>query len=114
MTSPEAQALAIYDQIRCTSGDRPFAFRSAEQMRQEILAWQMNNPALTALREASPEVLTAFLDQSVEWTKAESRDHSNFRVASTLGEAIVYCFKEAQKPLPGEVTVKLLSQLRES
>ena len=114
MTSPEAQALAIYDQIRCTSGDRPFAFRSAEQMRQEILAWQMNNPALTALRKASPEVLTAFLDQSVEWTKAESRDHSNFRVASTLGEAIVYCLKEAQKPLPGEVTVKLLSQLRES
>src|SRR5438876_1517541 len=82
------QALAIYETICATSADRPFAFRSAEQMRQELAAWCAGNPGLTQLRQASPEVITAFLGQSVEWLKAESREHSNFRVTSTLVEAV--------------------------
>ena len=114
MTSPEKEALAIYDSIRSTSGDRPFAFHSVEQMRKETLAWQMSNPALTSLRKASPDVLVAFLDQSIDWVKAESREHSNFRIAATLVEAVLYCLKEAPKPVPAEVVLKLLSQLRES
>jgi hypothetical protein len=114
MTSAEKEALAIYDSIRATGGDRPFAFRSAEQMRQETLAWQMSNPAFVSLRSASPEVLVSFVDQSIYWVKAESREHANFRVTATLVEAILYCLKEVPKPLPTEVTLKLLTQLRES
>jgi hypothetical protein len=114
MLDPGKEAEAIYDSIRTTSADRPFAFRSAEQMRQELQAWQVNNPALTLLRQAAPEVLTAFLAHSIDWIKAESRDHSNFRVSATLVEAIVYALKEASKPLPTAVVLKLLTQLRES
>ena len=114
MTSPEKEALAIYDTIRASSGDRPFAFHSVEEMRQETLAWQMSNPALIRLRKASPEVLIAFLDQSIDWVKAESRDHANFRITSTVVEATLYCLKEAPKPLPPGVVLKLLTQLRES
>jgi len=72
------QAATIYEAICATSADRPFSFHTAAQRHREIVAWQSNNPGLTSLRQAPPDVLIAFLSQSVEWLRAESRDHSNF------------------------------------
>ena len=114
MADPEQQALAIYDEICATSADRPFAFQTVAQMNREITAWQENNSALTRLRQASSHVQTAFLNQSVEWMKAEIREQGNFRVASTLFDAIVHALSAATKPLPNEVVLKLLTELRES
>jgi Domain of unknown function (DUF4132) len=114
VTDSAKEAEAIYDRIRTTSADRPFAFQSVEQMSRELASWQANNPALRQMRQATPSVLIAFVDRSVDWVIAESRDHSNFRVTSTLVEAILYALKEVPKPLPNEVVLKLLKQLRES
>ena len=114
MVDPKKQALAIYEEICATSADRPFAFRSVEQMNREIAAWQENNSALANLRQASSAVQTAFLNQSVEWMKAELREQANFRVASTLFDAIVYALNAATKPLPTELVLKLLTELREN
>jgi len=114
MTDAKEQATEIYEMICTTSADRPFAFRSVEQMQREMAAWQANNPGLQKIRQASPEVLIAFLSQSVEWLKAKSKDHSNFRVTSTLLDAIVYALKTAPKPLPTEVVLRLLTELRGS
>jgi hypothetical protein len=113
---PEARqlALAIYEKICTTSADRPFSFHSVEQMHREIAASQANNRGLEALRKTSPDVLIAFLSQSVEWLKAESRDHSNFQVTSTLLDAILYALEATPKPLPKDVVFKLLTELRES
>jgi hypothetical protein len=114
MVDPKKQALDIYEEICATSADRPFTFRSVEQMHREIAAWQENNSALASLRQASSEVQTAFLNQSVEWMKAELREQANFRVASTLFDAIVYALNSAAKPLPNELVLKLLTELREN
>jgi Domain of unknown function (DUF4132) len=108
------QALAIYETICATSADRPFAFHSADQMRQEIAAWRAANAGLVRLRQASPEVQTAFLGQSVEWLKSESREHSNFRVTSTLVEAIQHAIQAAPKPLATELVLSLLTELRKN
>jgi Domain of unknown function (DUF4132) len=108
------QAYAIYETICTTSADRPFAFRSVEQMHREVAAWQASNPGLIAIRQASPEVLTAFLGHSVEWLKAASSDHSNFRVISTLTDAIRHALDAAPKPLPASVVHKLFTELREN
>ena len=108
------RATAIYETICATSADRPYAFQTVDQMQRETMTWQAKSPGLSELKAASPEVLTAFLSQSVEWLKAESRDHSNFRVTSTLLDAIVYSIKAALKPLPAELVLKLLTELRES
>ena len=113
MEDTKQQALIIYETICATSADRPFAFRSMEQMLREVAAWQADNPALTALRQAPPEVKTAFLSQSVGWLKAESRDHANFRVTSTLIDAIRHALEAASKPLPAELVLKLLTELRQ-
>ena len=114
MADPKKQALSIYEEICATSADRPFAFRSVEQMHREIAAWQENNSALASLRQASSDVQTAFLNQSVEWMKAEVREQATFRVASTLIDAIVYALNAATKPLPTELVLKLLTELREN
>src|SRR6266567_202666 len=113
MVDAKQQALTIYEAICATSGDRPFSFHTVGQMYRDIAAWQANNPALVTLRQASPEVQTAFLNQSVEWLKAESQDHSSFRVISTLIDAIVHTIQAAPKPLPAELVLKLLTELRE-
>jgi Domain of unknown function (DUF4132) len=113
MADAKQQAQMIYETICATSADRPFAFHSPEQMLRELADWRKKNSALIALRQATLEVQTAFLSGSVEWLKAESRDHSNFRVTSTLIDAILYAFKEAPKPLPGELVLKLLIELRQ-
>lgn len=114
MVDAQKQAEAIYGAICTTSADRPFSFHTASQMHREIAAWQAKNPALIILRQASPDVQTAFLGQSVEWLKAEAREHSNFRVVSTLVDAILYALTAAPKPLPLELVVKLLIELREN
>jgi hypothetical protein len=105
MADARKNAQTIYEQICATSADRPFSFRSVEQMHREIATWQANNPALANLRQAPPEVQTAFLSQSMEWLKAESRDHSNFRVTSTLVDAILHTLNAAPKPLPSDVVL---------
>ena len=110
----EKQAAIIYEAICTTSADRPFSFQTVAQMHREIAAWQANNSALISLRQASPDVQIAFLSQSVEWLKAESRDHSNFRATSTLIDAILHALAEAPKPLPPELVLKLLTELREN
>lgn len=113
MVDPRQQALRIYETICSSSGDRPFAFGSLEQLHRETAAWQSSNAALEMLRQASPAVQTAFLEQSVEWLRAESREHSNFRVTSTLVDAILHALRAAPKPLPPESVLKLLTELRE-
>jgi hypothetical protein len=50
----------------------------------------------------------------VEWMKAELREQANFRGASTLFDAIVYALNAAAKPLPTEMVLKLLTELREN
>jgi hypothetical protein len=114
MIDAQKQAEIIYEAICTTSADRPFSFHSAAQMHREIAAWQANNPGLTSLRQAPPGVQTAFLSQSVEWLRAESREHSNFRVVSTLVDAISHALTAAPKPLPPELVLKLLTELREN
>ena len=50
MTEAENQGLAIYEMICATSGGRPLAFHSVEQLKQETSEWKERNPALTAGR----------------------------------------------------------------
>ena len=112
MEGAAKQALAIYEMICATGADRPFAFRSAEQMRRELASWSAGNAGLAGLRQASAEIQTAFLRQSVGWLTAESREHSNFRVTSTLVEAIQHAIQAAPKPLSTELVLSLLTELR--
>ena len=114
MADATQQAQAIYEMICATSADRPFSGRSAEQLHRDIAAWQASNAALINLRQSSPEIQTAFLSQSVDWLRAESREHPSFRVVATLVDAILYTLKAAPKPLPTELIHKLLTELRES
>lgn len=114
MTESSEQALRIYETICATSADRPFAFQTIEQLYSEIAAWQDNNPALKQLRQASPAVQTAFVEKSVEWLKAESRERRNFRVISTLCDATQHALVASPKPLPTELILKLLIELREN
>ena len=114
MADPKIQALAVYEAICASSADRPLAFHSVEQMHRDLATWQKNNVGLTALRQTSADVQIAFLGESVEWMRAEQRDQSNFRVTSTLFDAIVYALDAAPKPLPNEVVLKLLTELREN
>lgn len=114
-SSPDAgkQAQAIYETVCTTSADRPYAFQTIAQMHREVAAWQAANPGLTALRQAPPEVLNAFLSHSVEWLWTEAGDHSNFRTAATLADAARYALEAAPKPLPTHVVLKLFTELRE-
>lgn len=114
MEQAAKEALEIYETICATSADRPFAFQSAEQMRRELADWCASNAGLARIRQASAEVLTTFLGQSLEWLRAESREHSNFRVTSTMVEAIQYAMQAAPKPLPSELVLTLLTELRKN
>jgi hypothetical protein len=112
-TDAEKQAWALYEMICASSADRPFAFHSIEQMHREIGDWKANNPALAELERASPAVLLAFLDHSFTWIKAESKEHSNFRVTSTLLEATAFALNAAPHPLPTEIITHLLADLQQ-
>src|SRR5271165_7239632 len=112
MTEPEKQALAIYETICVTSGDRPLSFNTVEQLKREMSNWKAKNPALVALRNSLPEVQLAFLNQSFEWLRAEARADRNIRVCQTLPEAIQIALELAPQPLPPQLTLKLLSEFR--
>jgi hypothetical protein len=109
----DKQAQAIYEQICATSDDRPFAFQSVLQMFREVADWKAANPALRALEKASPEVHLAFLHHSCEWLKAEAKEQRNFRVKSTLIDAIRLSLTFAPKPFPQEMVASILSDLRQ-
>lgn len=112
MTEAEKQAFGIYEMICATSGDHPLSFDTVEQLKREMSDWKAKNPALIALRNASPEVQLAFLNQSFEWLRAEARADRNIRVCQTLPEAIQIALELASKPLPPELTLRLLSEFR--
>lgn len=112
-TGADKQAEAIYEQICTTSDDRPSAFQTVEQSFREIGNWKAANPALRALQKASPEVHLAFLNRSCEWLKAESKGDGDFRVKSTLFDAISLCLTLAPKPLPTEMVARIISDLRQ-
>jgi hypothetical protein len=112
MTEDEKQALAIFEMICVTSEDRPLWGNSVEQLMREMSDWKAKNPALTALRNARPGVQSAFLDQSFEWLRAETKADRNIRVCHTLPEAIQIALELAPKPFPPELVLKLLRQFR--
>jgi hypothetical protein len=106
----EKKAETIYEMIRLSSEDRPFAFDSMEQLRTELGAWKENNPGLSELSRSGPEVLMAFLQRSFDWISAEARIEKNFRIVHTLCDAIVYALTEVPKPLPTDLILRLLSE----
>lgn len=110
MIDAEKQALAIYEMIVATSGQRPSFFQSAEQLRHDTAAWKQNNPALVELGRAEPGVLLAFLSQSFEWLRAEAHLAKNFRASLTLAEGIQIALSRTPKPLPGELALRLLTE----
>src|SRR5260370_12209309 len=93
-------------------GDRLLSFNTGEQLKREMSYWKAKNPALIALRNSSPEVQLAFLNQSFEWLRAEARADRNIRVCQTLPEAIQIALELASKPLPPALTLRLLSCFR--
>lgn len=107
MKESEQQAYSIYELISNTSSDRPFAFRSIEQSQSETAAWQAANPGLQAMRNASPEVLLAFLRNFKEWRGATDRGN-DFKLDATMGDALRIAIEAAPKPLPGHLVLQLL------
>lgn len=114
MTEAEKQALAIYETLVATSKDRPLGFRSVDEMRRATMEWQQNNPALVELRRAEPPVLHAFLEQCVDWLRAEANLAKNYGVCTTLKEGIEVALSAAPKPLPPELISKLFRDYVES
>jgi len=110
MTEPEKQALAIYEMMVATSGTRPLAFQTVEQMRRETAAWKENNPAFVELGRAEPPVLLAFLGQSFIWLRAEAHLAKNYGLCNTLSEGIQIALSRAPKPLPSELVSHLFGE----
>src|ERR1700739_893065 len=98
MTEAEKRALAIYEMMVATSKDRPIAFHSIDQMRRETAAWKASNPAFGELASAEPEVLLAFLSQSLDWLRAEAHLAKSYATCGTLAEGIHLVFSRAPKP----------------
>lgn len=98
MTDAEQQAYSIYELIRTTSADRPFAFQSLQQSKTEIGAWQAANAGLQAMRNASSEVLLAFLRGFKEWRGAGDRG-DDFKPGATMGDALRIAIERAPKPV---------------
>jgi hypothetical protein len=113
MTEAEKRALAIYEMICATSGDRPFAFGSLELLLGETAAWKAKNPALKGLADSALEVHVAFVKHSFEWLSAEAQVDRNFGVCNTMSDAIQMAMEKAPKPLPADVVLKLLSDFRQ-
>ena len=112
MIEAEKRAFAIYEMIVSTSEDRPFVFSSVEQLLSETAAWKANNPALSDLSRADPQVLLAFLSKSFEWLRAEARTARNIRIIQTLSDAIQQALTAAPQPLPAELVCRLLEDYR--
>ena len=83
-------------------------------MHRELEEWRAGNAALRQLKEAPGEVQSAFLSHSLQWLRAESQEHRNFRVTSTLIEAIQHAIVAAPKPLAPELALSLLTELRKN
>ena len=113
MVEPDTQALAIYDLMRSTSGDRPFSGNSLDELNRKISTWQAANPALIILRESEPAVHLAFLKQSYEWLKANGEARGNFRLCQTLADAIGFALRACVRPLPSDILLRLISQYRQ-
>ncbi len=112
-TDAEKQAFAIYDLILTTSHDRPYSGHTVEQMLRDIAGWKARTPALKAIEQASPEVHLAFLNHSLEWLKTQTKDRGNFRILSTLSDALSFTLNALPKPLPAETVLNLLQELRQ-
>src|SRR5579864_9333276 len=80
-------------------------------MLRDIANWKARSPALKAMDQASPEVRLEFLNHSFEWLKAQTKERHNFRITSTLREAIAFALQGLSKPLPAETVATLLSDL---
>lgn len=113
MVEPETQALAIYDLMCSTSGDRPFSGNSVDELNRKISTWQAANPALTILLESEPAVHLAFLKQSYEWLRANGDVRGNFRLCQTLTDAICFSLGAYSQPLPSDILLHLISQYRQ-
>jgi hypothetical protein len=110
MTEAEKQALAIYEMIAATSGQRPMFFQSVQQLVRETAAWKAKNPAFSELDRAEPQVLLAFLRQSFDWLRAEAHLAKNYTASMTLSEGVQIALSRAPKPLPGELVLHLLGE----
>jgi hypothetical protein len=66
MTELEKKALAIYGLICETSGGRPVAGNSVEELMQAMNLWRQSNAGFEALRRAEPQVKLTFLANSIE------------------------------------------------
>ncbi len=112
MIEPDTQALAIYDLMCLTSGDRPFSGNSVEELSRKIRDWQITNPALLILRESEPAVHVAFLERSYEWLKTNGQVRGSFRLCATLTDAIALSLQAYPQPLPGDLVLHLITQYR--
>jgi len=110
MIEPDTQALAIYDLMCSTSGDRPYSGNSVEELTRKISEWQIGNPALTILREAEPAVQLAFLKRSYEWLKMNGDMRGDFRLCSTITDAIGLALQAQSQHLPSDLLLQLISQ----
>ena len=107
MTDAEHQAYLIYELVRSTSSNRPFAFQSAVQALSETAAWQATNPGLQAMRDAPAEVLLAFLRNFKEWRGTADRS-GDFKAEASMGDALRIALERAPRPLPGDLVLQLL------
>lgn len=110
MIEPDTQALAIYDLMCSTSGDRPYSGNSVEELTRTIREWQIANPALTILREAEPAVQLAFLKRCYEWLKMNGDMRGNFRLCSTITDAIGLSLQAQSQHLPADLILQLITQ----
>jgi hypothetical protein len=106
----DRQAWTIYEQICATSEDRPFAGRDAATLLKQIANWKSENPGLKALEKAAPEVCLAFLENSLDWLRAEAKAWFNFRACQSLSDAALIALRGAPSPLPPQTIVHLLSE----
>src|ERR1017187_637129 len=113
MTNDHQEALAIYESICATSGDRPTSGTSVAQLNRALAEWRSTNSALAALAAARPAVHLAFLNQCLEWLRAEERVTNNGKVSGTLIDAIHIAMQAAPKPLPADLVQHVLSELRQ-
>jgi hypothetical protein len=107
MTEAEQQAYSIYELICTTSADRPITFRTIEQAQRETAVWRATNPGLQAMRDASPEVLLAFLRNYEDWRTATDR-RDDYKMSMNMGEAVQIAVVTAPKPLPPDLVLQLL------
>ena len=106
MTEADQQAYSIYELIRRSSADRPFAFSSLERARKGTDDWRTASPGLQAMRTASPAVMLAFLRNYKEWRGTSDRE--DFKLGAEMGDALRIAIEKAPKPLPGDLVLELL------